>query len=194
MSIIASLPQKGIAGLLASKCVEHFGVPSIVLVASHARGVAVGSGRSVPGFDLEAELRTVQELFERFGGHAQAIGLTIETARIAELKRELESRCRRLKREDSLRPDGDLTLASVTQHFCKELKSFEPFGEGNPAPVFRIRAAEVVATRLRWVRLRQGKHTLEAFDWPVGARLGQQGDWLVEFRSKSRTLRAFDPN
>ena len=187
------LAPKGIAGLLANKCVEHFGVPSIVLVPSHAQGMAVGSGRSVPGFDLEAELRTVQQLFERFGGHAQAIGLTIKTENIQNLKTELESRCRRLKREDSLRPDADLTLLSVTQHFSQELKSLEPFGEGNPAPVFRIRAAEVVATRQRWVRLRQGKHTLEVFDWHVGAKVGQRGDWLIEFRSKSRTLRSFYP-
>ena len=96
-----------------------------------------------------------------------------------------------MKREDVLRPDADLTLASVTQRFCQELKLLEPFGEGNPAPVFRICAAEVVATRQRWVRLRQGRYTLEAFDWRVGAQTGQLGDWLVEFRSKGRILRAF---
>jgi single-stranded-DNA-specific exonuclease len=187
------LAPKGIAGLLASKCVEHFGVPSIVLMPSGGEGVAVGSGRSVPGFDLEAELRIVQELFERFGGHAQAIGLTIRMDKIEELKQELESRCQRLKREDSLRSEADLTLVSVTRHFSQELESLEPFGEGNPAPVFRIRAAEVVATRQRWVRLRQGKHTIEAFDWRVGAQAGQRGDWLVEFRTKNRILCAFDP-
>ena len=66
-------------------------------------------------------------------------------------------------------------------------------GEGNPAPVFRIRATEVVATRQHWVRLRQRKHQMEAFDWRVGAEAGQRGDWLVEFRRKSRILRAFDP-
>jgi len=184
---------KGIAGLLASKSVEHFGVPSIVLVSSGTNGIAVGSGRSAPGFDLEAELRSVQELFERFGGHAQAIGLSIHTDKIDDLKRELESRCRKLKREDILRPDGDLVIASLTQRFCEELQLLEPFGEGNPAPIFRIGAAEVVAIRQRWVRLRQGKHTLEAFDWRVGAKAGQRGDWLVEFRSKSRTLLAFHP-
>ena len=187
------LAPKGIAGLLASKCVEHFGVPSIVLVSSGTKGIAVGSGRSLPGFDLEAELRSVQELLERFGGHAQAIGLTIKTEKIDDLKRELESRCRKLKREDILRPDADLVIASLTQRFCEELKLLEPFGEGNPAPIFSIGAAEVVATRQRWMRLRQGKHTLEAFDWRVGAKAGQRGDWLVEFRSKSRTLLAYYP-
>ena len=130
------LAPKGIAGLLASKCVEHFGVPSIVLVSSGTKGIAVGSGRSLPGFDLEAELRGVQELFERFGGHAQAIGLTIKTGKIDDVERELESRSRKLKREDMLRPDADLVLASLTQRFCEELKSLEPFGEGNPAPIF----------------------------------------------------------
>lgn len=97
-------------------------------------------------------------------------------------------RCRKLKREVSLRPDADLTLASVTQRFCRELQLLGPFGEGNPAPVFRICAAEVVATRQRRVCLRQGSHTLEAFDWRVGAQTGQRGDWLVEFRSKGRRI------
>src|SRR5262249_26311509 len=64
LALYRELAPKGIAGLLASKCVEHFAVPSIVLVGSGAKGVAVGSGRSVPGFDLEAELRSVQDLFE----------------------------------------------------------------------------------------------------------------------------------
>jgi len=186
------LAPKGIAGLLASKCVEHFGVPSIVLVSSGSNGVAVGSGRSVAGFDLEAELRSVRKLFERVGGHAQAVGLTITVNNIGELERELEDRCRGLNRSVLVHPDADLALESVTDCFLKELSLLEPFGEGNPAPVFRIRDAEVVAIRQRRVRLRQGKHTLELLNWRVGAEPGQRGDWLVEFRSKSRALRGSD--
>ena len=68
---------KGIAGLLASKCVEKYAVPSIVLVPSTSPGLVVGSGRSVPGIDLVETLRPLGELFFRFGGHAQAVGLTM---------------------------------------------------------------------------------------------------------------------
>jgi single-stranded-DNA-specific exonuclease len=68
---------KGIAGLLASKCVEHFSVPTIVLVPSTTPGQIVGSGRSVTGFDLVEGLRPFEKFLTRFGGHAQAAGLTM---------------------------------------------------------------------------------------------------------------------
>jgi hypothetical protein len=57
--------------------------------------------------------------------------------------------------------------------------------EKGTRPVFRIRAAEVVATRQRWVRLRQRKHQMEAFDWRVGGRSRSTSDWLVEFRTRA---------
>jgi single-stranded-DNA-specific exonuclease len=68
---------KGIAGLLASKCVEKYSVPSIVLVPSTIPGQVVGSGRSVPGIDLFETLRPLGKLFLRFGGHAQAVGFFV---------------------------------------------------------------------------------------------------------------------
>ena len=77
---------KGIAGLLASKCVERYSVPSIVLVPSTIPGQVVGSGRSVPGVDLVETLRPLGELFLRFGGHAQAVGLTMAVDHIEEFR------------------------------------------------------------------------------------------------------------
>jgi hypothetical protein len=62
----------------------------------------------------------------------------------------------------------------------------------NRAPVFRVEGAEV-AIRNRWVRLRQGRHTLEAFHWKVDVRDRMPGDWLVEFRSKTRNVCGFVP-
>ena len=84
--VLRERSPKGIAGLLASKCVERYSVPSIVLVPSTIPGQLVGSGRSVPGVDLVETLRPHRELFVRFGGHAQAIGLTMAVDRIDEFR------------------------------------------------------------------------------------------------------------
>jgi single-stranded-DNA-specific exonuclease len=184
---------KGIAGLLASKCVERFGVPSIILVPSGVAGIAVGSGRSVPGFDLEQQLQNLAPLFDRFGGHAQAIGLTIRGDRIGELRSGLESACRGFAPRKEPQVDGNLSLCSVSASFYAQLRQLEPFGEGNRAPVFRIEGAEVVAVKNRWVRLRQGRHTLEAFSWKVDLREGMRGDWRIEFRSKTCNVCGFVP-
>jgi len=69
--------RKGIAGLLTAKCVERFMVPSVVLAPSSEPGLAVGSGRNVAGFDLEEGFEQFRTFFRRFGGHSQAVGLTM---------------------------------------------------------------------------------------------------------------------
>jgi single-stranded-DNA-specific exonuclease len=182
---------KGIAGLLAAKCVEEFGVPSIVLVPSGTPGVAVGSGRSVRGFDLEKEMQNFASLFDRFGGHPQAVGLTLPVSRITELRRCLEESCRGLSRSAEIQAEADLSFASLSPAFYSAVRQLEPFGEGNPAPVFRVQGAEVTAVKNRWVRLRQGRHSLELFNWHVKVESGMRGDCLVEFRSKTRNLLGF---
>jgi single-stranded-DNA-specific exonuclease len=73
---------KGIAGLMAAKCVERFRVPSIVLAPSPEPGVVVGSGRSVAGFDLAEAIEQFRGFFKRFGGHAQAVGLTMQSGKL----------------------------------------------------------------------------------------------------------------
>jgi single-stranded-DNA-specific exonuclease len=184
---------KGIAGLLASKCVERFGAPSIILVPSEVPDIAVGSGRSVPGFDLEQQLQNLAPLLGRFSGHAQAVGLTIRVDRIGELRSALESDCRGLAPRRQPQSEGNLSLCTLSASFYAQLRQLEPFGEGNRAPVFRLEGAEVAAVKNRWVRLRQGRHTLEAFHWKVDIRDRMRGDWLIEFRSKTRNVCGFVP-
>jgi single-stranded-DNA-specific exonuclease len=77
---------KGILGLLASRCIERFSVPAIVLAPSTSPGIAVGSGRSVEGFDLVEGLKQCEEFFTRFGGHTQAAGLTCRSIRSNRLR------------------------------------------------------------------------------------------------------------
>jgi len=131
---------KGIAGLLASKCVERYSVPSIVLVPSTIPGQVVGSGRSVPGVDLVETLRPHGELFVRFGGHAQAIGLTMAVGRIDEFREWFARLVEPVVGGDrqTLHAEAELNLSFMGRHFDNQLLLLEPFGEGNRPPTFSI--------------------------------------------------------
>ena len=184
---------KGIAGLLAAKCVERFKVPSIVLAPSTEPNLVVGSGRSVAGFNLADALEQFRRFFKRFGGHAQAVGLTMPISQIDAFAKEFTAFVEGLKleRNHGIREDGELVLATAGKHFDEQLALLEPFGEGNPAPVFLLRAIEIVSVKNRWVRLRQGRFSLEALCWDLAPQAGMRGSCLVEFRGKRRVLRSF---
>jgi single-stranded-DNA-specific exonuclease len=184
---------KGIVGLIAAKCVERFSVPSIVLAPSPTPGLAVGSGRSVAGFDLVEGLEQFWGLFTRFGGHAQAVGLTIPIAHLETFAREFAAFVATLglKRCHEIREAAELVLATASKRFDEQLALLEPFGEGNPAPVFLLRRVEVVRVKNRWVRFRQGRYSLEALSWGLSPKEGMQGDCLIEFHGKRRILRDF---
>jgi single-stranded-DNA-specific exonuclease len=184
---------KGIAGLLAAKCVERFKVPTIVLAPAPEPGLVVGSGRGVAGFDLAEALEQFRGSFKRFGGHAQAVGLSMPIGQIEAFSKEFAVFVDGLKLERNyeIREDGELVLATAGKHFDQQLALLEPFGEGNPAPVFLIRCVEVASLRNRWVRIRQGRFSLEAFCWDLSPKVGTFGDCLIEFRGKRRILRDF---
>jgi len=184
---------KGIAGLLAAKCVERFGVPSVVLTPGPEPGQAVGSGRSIAGFDLAESLEQFRKFFKRSGGHAQAVGLTMPVGQIEAFKKEFISFVEGLKlsRNREIREDGELVLATTGKHFDEQLALLEPFGEGNPAPVFLLRGVEVASLRNRWVRIRQGRFSLEAVCWDIAPQVEMRGSCLIEFRGKRRVLKRF---
>ncbi len=171
---------KGVAGLLASKCVEKYSVPSIVLVPSTTPGLVVGSGRSMPGIDLVEHLRPFSHLFVRFGGHAQAVGITMALEHIREFQDAFAGSFAPGSRVDgrSVNAEAELCLSTVGRHFHDQLLMLEPFGVGNPAPVFSIGRTEVVSAKNRWVRLRQGRHSIEVLSWDVAVDQGMKGDCL----------------
>jgi len=184
---------KGILGLIAAKCVERFSVPTIVVAPSITPGIVVGSGRSFAGFDLAEGLEGFRHLFMRFGGHAQAVGLTMQLAYVEDFAREFAHFVASLKlpRGQTLRADGELVLSTVGKQFDEQLALLEPFGKGNPAPVFRLRRVEIASVKDRWVRIRQGRFTFEALGWDVAPKQGMRGECLIEFRGKRRILREF---
>jgi single-stranded-DNA-specific exonuclease len=193
--VYREMSPKGIAGLLASKCVERYSVPSIVLVPSTMPGQVVGSGRSVAGVDLVETLRPLGELFLRYGGHAQAIGLTMSIDHIEEFREKFARSVEPVVRGDSqtLHAEAELNLSFTGRHFEEQLLLLEPFGEGNRPPTFSIRMAEVLSVRNKWVRIRQGRSSIEALCWDPPVTEQMKGDFLVEFYGKTRILRGFTP-
>jgi single-stranded-DNA-specific exonuclease len=138
--------HRGVIGIVASKLVDAFHRPAIVL--SIDDDVAHGSCRSIPSFNMLAALESCAELMVKFGGHKQAAGLTIESARIRELRARVNDHADDCLAPDDLRPrlwiDGALAFRSIDEQVAEELTTLAPFGAGNPCPVFRASGVEIV--------------------------------------------------
>ena len=130
--------NKGVVGIVASRLVEAYYKPTVVLTKSN--GYITGSARSVAGFDLYASIESCADLLENFGGHVYAAGLTMK-------EEHLEEFCKRMNRfvsgnitKQELTPvvdiDARLDFSQITPKFFRILKQFQPFGPGNSNPVF----------------------------------------------------------
>jgi single-stranded-DNA-specific exonuclease len=138
--------HRGVIGIVASKLVDAFHRPAIVL--SIDGDVAHGSCRSIPSFNMLAALESCADAMVKFGGHKQAAGLTIDAARIRELRARMNDFADGCLEPDDLRPrlwiDHALTFRSLNEQVVEELTSLAPFGAGNPCPIFRASRVEVV--------------------------------------------------
>lgn len=134
----------GIVGLVAGKLVSELGVPVFVLGKEEGGERIVGSGRSIHGFDVVKAMDEAAHVLARYGGHPQACGLTIMgRANFDEFKRIIEARAERELGGTDLRPalsaECELRTGQMTWELIDELERFEPFGEGNPKPLFVLR-------------------------------------------------------
>ncbi len=130
----------GVIGIVASRVVERFHRPTLVLSADPAEGTATGSGRSISAFHMLEALESTADLFERFGGHRQAAGCTLAIERVPELRRRLNEYGRGvLKAEDfipTLQLDAELPFSSINDGTMAELARLAPHGLANPSPRF----------------------------------------------------------
>ena len=141
--------ESGVVGLVAGRLAERYGYPTVAL--SQDGDVCVGSARSASGVDLYQALSTCADLFIRFGGHKQAAGLTIRTEDTENLRMRLSRAVEaqlagRIPMPESVY-DAEITLPEITLDMIDELRQLEPFGMGNPAPVYLLRQAEVLSAR-----------------------------------------------
>jgi single-stranded-DNA-specific exonuclease len=174
--------HRGVIGILASRVVDRTRRPAIVI--SHEGGEAHGSGRSVPGFHLLDAIESCRELFTRFGGHAHAVGFSLPSERIAELRRRLEAWAALHGTDElpGLRCHATLPLDQITPALFGWFERLEPWGMGNPEPVFvahNVRVAGPVRTiNTRHVRLRlaQGARAgFPAVGWDWAGRIEAAG-------------------
>jgi len=130
--------HKGVLGIVASRLVETYYRPTIVLCRSN--GFITGSARSIPGFDLYEAIEKCSDLLENFGGHMYAAGLTLKEENFKEFCEKFESVVASKITDELLTPvvniDTYLDFKQITPRFFNVLKQFQPFGPGNPSPVF----------------------------------------------------------
>jgi single-stranded-DNA-specific exonuclease len=138
--------HRGVIGIVASKLVDQFYRPAIVL--SIENGVAHGSCRSIPGFDMLEALESCAPMLARFGGHKQAAGLQLEADRVREFRLGVNAHADERLEPDDLRPrlylDGPLAFGAITDRVVAELNTLAPFGPSNPRPKFFTSPVEVV--------------------------------------------------
>ncbi len=139
--------HRGVLGIVASRLVERFYRPALVLGVEN--GVAQGSGRGIESFHLLDALESMPDLFTRFGGHKHAAGLTMESYRVDEFRARLnEYSKRKLTPEDLipvLRADAAVQLAELNAKAINEILSLAPFGHSNEQPVLVCEGAEIAA-------------------------------------------------
>lgn len=139
--------HRGVIGITATRVVERYSRPT--LVVSREGDEAHGSGRSIPSFHLLNALESCAPLFTRFGGHAHAVGFSLPSSRVRELQAHLDLYARSHLTLADFEPivnlDAELPLDDVTPDLFEALRSIEPFGVGNPEPVFFASAARVSA-------------------------------------------------
>ena len=130
----------GIIGIVASRVAEKFYRPTLILCTAEDGSLLKGSGRSIPEFDLYEGLKSIEPILNGFGGHKQAAGLSILPERLDELREQFNARAVAELGPQPLTPtlklDRELPFASITHTLLAELELLQPYGMGNPEPVF----------------------------------------------------------
>jgi single-stranded-DNA-specific exonuclease len=178
--------HRGVIGIVASKLVDAFHRPAIVL--SVDGDVAHGSCRSISKFDMLGGLERCSHLLARFGGHKQAAGLSLESGRIREFRGAINGVAdETLGPEDlmpRLRVDADLTFRAITGEVASGIASLAPFGAGNPRPVFAARGVQIIdgprklKERHLKMALKQDGRIFRAIAW----RAAERHEYLTEHR------------
>ena len=140
----------GVIGIVASRLVERFHRPTFLIAVDGSKGK--GSGRSPKVFHLYEGLKACAEFLDGYGGHRQAAGLSIQTSRIEAFVAHFENTARaRLRAEDLVAEteiDAELDLSELHGETMAEIRRLEPYGQGNPEPIFLARQAQVVSARI----------------------------------------------
>jgi len=170
--------HRGVIGIVASKLVDAFYRPAIVL--SIDGDMAHGSCRSISGFDMLACLESCAPLMKRFGGHKAAAGLQLDTSRIKEFRLAVNKHAETCLGPDDLRPrlwlDGPLAFHDLNERVMSEFAALAPFGPGNPRPKFHtgpvsiVDGPRVLKERHLKLSVKQNGRVLRAIQWNAAER------------------------
>ncbi len=143
--------HEGVIGIAASRMVEKFYRPTLVLSIDETTGLAKGSARSIPGFNLYEALSSCGDLFEKFGGHEMAAGMTIQACRINELMRKMNDFAEQVLTSDMLIPQVDidccLRVEDINIDLITLIDKLSPFGVSNPKPFFQLEQTKIAQLR-----------------------------------------------
>ena len=188
----------GVLGIAASKLVEKYGKPAIIFTEMH--GVCSGSGRSVSEIPLYDSLLPFSNLFLRFGGHARAVGLGIAPERFGEFRDSYDAYLLEHYPSDGTKRyyyDYEIRIPEISLKLVREIETLAPFGEGNPAPVFKIPHASIQGVRQIGrngahldMNLSEGMDSIRAISFQMGDqfdryRLASYGDFLIRLQINS---------
>ncbi|MFV9510929.1 single-stranded-DNA-specific exonuclease RecJ [Tepidibacillus sp. LV47] len=169
----------GVVGIVASRILEKYYRPTIVLSVDPATKMAKGSARSIEGYDIYQALTRIKDILSHFGGHKQAAGLSIEEKNIPLLRDKLNQLAEEWLSEEDYIPiekiDMVCNLDQITIPFIEQIEKMEPFGIGNPSPKWLIEQIEVARTstigkenqHLKMILTNQNK-TIEALAFKMG--------------------------
>jgi single-stranded-DNA-specific exonuclease len=165
--------HRGVVGIVASRVVERFHRPAIVLGVEN--GVAQGSGRSIEAFHLLEALESMRQLFTKFGGHAHAAGLTLPESSLMVFRERLRAWAGERLTVEDLRPtveiDAVVEFGEINDTLWRALEQIAPFGMGNPQPLFGARGVQLAGPPQVWkekhlkLAAKQGGRTLMMKGW-----------------------------
>jgi single-stranded-DNA-specific exonuclease len=172
----------GVIGIVASRIVEEFGRPTILIGLDGDEGK--GSGRSISRFDLHGGIGRCKQYLKRFGGHRSAAGVTIARDQVDAFARCFNQGARAALTPDDLVPelrvDMEVALSDITPGFEALLRHLEPCGMGNPSPMLMTRGVRLAAPPrtvgqggLKLRILTDAGEPLEAIGWSLGSRIGE---------------------
>ncbi|RKY00178.1 single-stranded-DNA-specific exonuclease RecJ, partial [Candidatus Poribacteria bacterium] len=168
--------HRGVIGIVASRIVERFYRPTILIALEEDEGH--GSGRSIPEFDLFEGISRCEDLLLSFGGHSAAAGIRIRREKIPDFRRRFSEVVAETLSEEDLTPkveiDLEALLEELTVEMAEEMELLEPFGFGNPSPLFAARNLSIVGLpqlmkndHLKF-KVRDGRASREVVAWNMG--------------------------
>lgn len=146
--IASTIWHQGVVGIVASRIVERYSKPAF-LIAINENGIGKGSGRSVEGINIYSALSNCGELFEEYGGHDQAAGISIKEENIEEFRKKLNYILKDFKDTytKTINVDASIDTDIINFELLTEMEGLAPYGIGNPEPVFLSKSLEIISTK-----------------------------------------------